>query len=96
MEPDEQFKLIAKTYRAPDGGKPAYKTWQDVKEISPGITLNTVKGWFKLNVEPKEQVWGEKDELRRPGPLPRVPSRFDIYHTRAVREPNLRCRLNYD
>ena len=43
------------------GGKPAYKTWQDAKAISPGITLNLVKGWFKLNVEPKNQVWGKRN-----------------------------------
>ena len=74
-EADAEFKLIAKTYRAPDGGKPAYKTWQDVKEINPGITLNTVKGWFKLNIDPKNQVWGAKEQLCRPKRLPRVPGR---------------------
>ncbi len=56
-EAEAEFKIIAKVYRAPDGGKPAYKTRQDVKEISPGITLNTVKVWFKLNIDPKTQVW---------------------------------------
>ena len=65
-EAEHEMKIIAKVYRAPDGGKPAYKTWQDVKEISPGITLNTVMVWFKLNVQPKGQVWGERNSYVAP------------------------------
>ena len=65
-EPDEQFKLIAKVYRGTEGGKPAYKTWLDVKEINPRIPLNTVKGWFKLNVQPKGQVWGKRNSYVAP------------------------------
>ncbi len=43
---EAEFKLIAKTYRGTDGGKPAYKTWLDVRAINPRIPLNTVKGWY--------------------------------------------------
>ena len=60
-EADAKMELIAKVYRGPDGGKSAFKTWQDVREINPRIPLNTVKGWFKLNVQPKGQVWGKRN-----------------------------------
>ncbi len=65
-EADAEFKVIAKVYRAADGGKPAYKTSQDAKAISLGITLNTVKGWFKLNIDPKGQVWGKRNSYVAP------------------------------
>ena len=42
-EAEARFKLIAKVYRGPDGGKPAFKTWRDDREINPTITLNEVK-----------------------------------------------------
>ena len=48
---EARMKIIAKTYKGPEGGKPAVKTWQDARDIDPGITLNEVKGWFKLNVQ---------------------------------------------
>jgi hypothetical protein len=54
-----RFKIIGKSYNGPEGGKPALKTWQDVRDIDPRITLNEVKGWFKLNVDPKRQALGE-------------------------------------
>ncbi len=57
---EERFKLIGKTYRGPEGGKPAFKTWQDAREINPRITLNEVKGWFKQNVQPKGQCGGKE------------------------------------
>ena len=63
---EARFKMIAKTYRGPEGGKPAFKTWQAVRELNPGITLNTVKGWFKLNVQPKMQVWGKRNSYVAP------------------------------
>ena len=65
-EAEAEFKLIAKVHRGPEGGKPAFKTWQDVKEISPTITLNTVNGWFKQNVQPKGQVWGKRNSYVAP------------------------------
>ena len=65
---DERFKIIAKSYNGSEGGKPAVKTWQDVRDIDPRITLNEVKGWFKLNVDPKRQVWGERNSYIAPGP----------------------------
>ena len=65
-EIDAEIKIIAKVYRGTDGGTPAYKTWQYAKEISPRITLNLVKGWFKLNVEPKVQVWGNRNSYVAP------------------------------
>ncbi len=37
------FKEIAKVYRGPEGGKPAFKTWRDARDINPAITLNEVK-----------------------------------------------------
>ena len=67
-EAEAEFKLIAKVYKGPEGGKPAVKTWQDVRDINPRITLNTVKGWFKLNVQPKKQVWGQRNSYIAPGP----------------------------
>ena len=63
-----RFKIIAKSYNGPEGGKPAIKTWQDVRDIDPRITLNEVKGWFKLNVDPKRQAWGERNSYIAPGP----------------------------
>ncbi len=65
-EAEARFKLIAKVYRGPDGGKPAFETWQDAREINPAITLNEVKGWFKLNVQPKGQVWGKRNSYVAP------------------------------
>ncbi len=65
-EAEAEMKIIAKVYRGPDGGKPAYKTWQDAKEINPRITLNMVKGWFKLNIDPKNQVWGKRNSYVAP------------------------------
>ena len=65
-EAEAEFKLIAKVYRGPEGGKPAFETWQDVRQLSPGITLNTVKGWFKLNIDPKGQVWGKRNSYVAP------------------------------
>ena len=47
---DDELRTIAKIYRSKDGGKPAYKTYLDAKEIKPGITLELVKGWIKKNV----------------------------------------------
>jgi hypothetical protein len=57
-EVENEMKNIGRVYRGPDGGKPDYKTYLDAMAIDPGITLNLVKGWFKLNVESKNQVWG--------------------------------------
>ena len=68
-EAEAEFKLIAKVYRGPEGGKPAFKTWQDVKDTNPRITLNTVKVWFKQNVQPKNQVWGKRNSYVAPGPF---------------------------
>jgi hypothetical protein len=65
-EAEAEMRVIAKVYRGPDGGKPAYKTYLDAKAIEPGITLNLVKGWFKLNVEPKNQVWGQRNSYVAP------------------------------
>ena len=65
-EAENEMKIIAKVYRGADGGKPAYKTYLDAKAIEPGITLNLVKGWFKLNVQPKDQVWGKRNSYVAP------------------------------
>ena len=67
MEAGEaRFKEISKVYHGPEGGKPAFKTWQDAREINPRITLNEVKGWFKQNIQPKNQVWGKKNSYVAP------------------------------
>jgi hypothetical protein len=58
-EVENDMKIIASVYRGADGGGPAYKTYLDAKAIEPGITLNLVKGWFKLKVQPTNQVWGK-------------------------------------
>ena len=68
-EAQERFKEIARVYRGPEGGKPAFKTWRDAREINPAITLNEVKAWFKLNVQPKGQVWGKGTAM-----WPKVPT----------------------
>ena len=65
-EAENEMRIIAKVYRGADGGTPAYKTYLDAKAIKPGITLNLVKGWFKLNVEPKTQVWGKRNSYVAP------------------------------
>jgi len=65
---EARMKLIAKSYNGAEGGKPAVKTWQDVRDIDPRITLNEVKYWFKQNVDPKRQVWGERNSYIAPGP----------------------------
>jgi hypothetical protein len=64
-----RMKIIGKSYHGPEGGKPAVKTWQDVRDIDPRITLNEVKHWFKLNVDPKRQAWGERNSYIAPGPF---------------------------
>jgi hypothetical protein len=63
-----RFKIIARTYKGPEGGKPAFKTWQDARDLDPRITLNEVKYWFKQNVQPKGQVWGKRNSYVAPGP----------------------------
>ena len=63
-----RFKQISKVYHGSEGGKPAFKTWQDAREINPEITLNEVKGWFKLNIQPKGQVWGKRNSYVAQGP----------------------------
>ena len=65
-EAEAEMRIIGRVYRGPDGGKSAYKTYLDAKAINPGITLNLVKGWFKLNVEPKNQVWGKRNSYVAP------------------------------
>ena len=65
---EARMKLIAKTYKGPEGGKPAFKTWQDARDQDPRITLNEVKYWFKQNVQPKGQVWGQRNSYVAPGP----------------------------
>ena len=65
-EAENEMKIIAKVYRGADGGKPAYKTYLDAKAIKPGITLNLVKAWFKLNVQPTNQVWGKRNSYVAP------------------------------
>ena len=64
-----RFKIISRTYKGREGGKPAVKTWQDARDIDQRITLNEVKGWFKQNVQPKGQVWGERNSYIAPGPF---------------------------
>ena len=65
---EARMKIISKSYNGAEGGKPAVKTWQDVRDIDPRITLNEVKYWFKQNVDPKRQVWGERNSYIAPGP----------------------------
>ena len=60
-EGEARNKEIGKVYRGPEGGKSVFKTWQDAREINPRITLNEVKWWFKQNVQPKGQVWGQRN-----------------------------------
>ena len=65
---EARMKIISKTYKGPEGGKPAFKTWQDARDQDPRITLNEVKYWFKQNVQPKGQVWGQRNSYVAPGP----------------------------
>ncbi len=65
-EAENEMIIIAKVYRGADGEKPAYKTYLDAKAMEPGITLNLVKGWFKLNVQPANQVWGKRNSYVAP------------------------------
>ena len=66
---EARMKIISKTYKSPEGGKPAFKTWQDARDQDPRITLNEVKFWFKQNVQPKGQVWGQRNSYVAPGPF---------------------------
>ena len=65
---EARFKIIAKTYNGPEGGKPAVKTWQDARDIDPRITLNEVKGWFKKNIEPKSRCGVKEIATSHPDP----------------------------
>ena len=65
-EVDATNKVIAKIYFGKEGGLPAYKTWLEAKAIDSGITLDWVKHWFKLNVEPKRQVAGFQNSYVAP------------------------------
>ena len=65
-EAEAEMRVISKVYNASDGGKSVYKTYLDAKAISPGITQNLVKGWFKLNVNPKNQVGGKRNSYVAP------------------------------
>ena len=55
---DDEIRTIAKVYAGKEGGRPAYKTWQDAKAINPSITLDWTKSWFKLSMQPTKQVGG--------------------------------------
>jgi hypothetical protein len=65
-EAEQEMRVIAKVYRGPDGGESAYKTWLDATDINPRISLNLLKGWFKLNVDPKGQVLGKRNSYVAP------------------------------
>ena len=67
-EGEDRHKIIGKTYRGPEGGKPAFKTWQDARDTDPTITHDEVKYWFKQNVQPKGQVWGQRNSYVAQGP----------------------------
>ena len=57
---------ISKVYYGPDGGRTAYKTYLDVREIDPEITLDWVRGWFRNNIERTKQVGGAKNSYVAP------------------------------
>ena len=61
-----EHRLIAQVYRGPEGGTSTFKTWQDARELNPRITLNQVKGWFSINVQPTGQVWGKRNSYVAP------------------------------
>jgi hypothetical protein len=52
---------IRKVYHGKDGGRTAYKTDLDAKEIDPQITLDWVRGWFRRNIERTKQVGGARN-----------------------------------
>ena len=81
---EARFKIIAKSFNGPEGGKPALKTWHDVRDIDPRITLNEVKGWFKLNVDPKRQAWGERNSYIAPGPYHEYQMDLFCSHSKPV------------
>ena len=93
---DVRFKTISKVYHGPEGGKPAFKTWQDAREINPRITLNEVKAWFKQNIQPKGQVWGKRNSYVAQGPYIEYQADLILYHPRAVRKPGIRYRVDHD
>ena len=57
---------ISKVYYGPDGGRTAYKTYLDVREIDPEITLDWVRGWFRNNIERTKQVGGARNSYVAP------------------------------
>ncbi len=59
-------KVIAKIDYGKEGELPAHKTWLDAKVINPSITLDWVKNWFRLNVQPKWQVGGAQNSYVAP------------------------------
>ncbi len=67
-EAENEVRGIAKVDRGPDGGKPAYKTYLDAKAIEPGITINLVKGWFKLTSRQRTRC-GDKGTATLPQAL---------------------------
>ncbi len=89
-EAEQEMRIIAKVYRAPDGGKSAYKTYLDAKAISPGITLNLVKSWFKLNIEPKNQVWGKRNSYVAPSAYFEYQADLFLSQQSSSRTKNLR------
>ena len=89
-EAENEMRIIAKVYRGADGGKLAYKTYLDAKAIEPGITLNLVKGWFKLNVQPKDQVWGKRNSYVAPNAYHEYQADLFLSHRSSLRTRNMR------
>ena len=57
---------ISKVYYGPDGGRTAYKTYLDVREIDSEITLDWVRGWFRNILDRTKQVGGAKNSYVAP------------------------------
>ena len=85
-EAEAEMRVIAKVYNAPDGGKPAYKTYLDAKAMEPRITLNLVKGWFKLNVQPTNQVWGKRNSYVAPNAYHEYQADMFLSHRSSLRK----------
>ena len=79
-------KVIAKIYYGKEGGQPAYKTWLEAKVIDPGITLDWVKSWFRLNVQPKRQVGGAQNSYVAPRAYHEYQA--DLFFVTAKQFPN--------
>ena len=83
---NEKNKVIPQIYYGSEGGQPAHKTWLEAKAINPSITLDWVKSWFRLNIQPTKQVGGAQNSYV--APLAYHEYQADLFYITAKQFPN--------